>query len=147
MNEKVNKILQFVLYGLLAVSAVLFVIFYAKGESMTTQEGTSMIDTVAYWSYILIGIAVLLIIIFPIVYFIRNPKSALQFLGVIVVFAILYGISYMFASGSIDGTIYEKFDITESVSRFIGSCIITTYIFAGLAVLSIVVFGIINAFK
>lgn len=139
MNDKINKILQFILYVILAISTVLFVIFYAKGESMT--------DTVAYWSYILLGIAILLIIIFPIAYFIRNPKSALQFLGVVLIFAILYGISYIFASGSIEGNIYEKFDITESTSRFIGSCIITTYIFAGLAILSIVVFGIINAFK
>jgi len=139
MNDKVNKILQFVLYALLAVSTVLFVIFYATGEDMT--------NTVARWSYILMGIAILLIIVFPIVHFIKNPKSALQVLGVLLIFAIIYGISYLFASGSIDGTIYEKLDISQGISRFIGSCIITTYIFAGLAVLSIVVFGIINAFK
>ena len=139
MNDKVNKILQFVLYAFLAVSTVLFVIFYIKGESMT--------DTVAYWSYILVGIAVLLIIIFPIINFIKHPKSALQFLGVVLVFAILYGISYMFASGSIEGNIYEKLDITEGVSRFIGTCMITTYVFGALAILSIIVFGIINAFK
>jgi hypothetical protein len=147
MNDKVNKILQYILYGFLAVSTVLFVIFYIKGESMTTGEEGSMIDTVAYWAYILIGIAVLLIIIFPIMNFIKHPKTALVFLGVVLVFAILYGISYIFASGSIEGNIYEKLDITEGISRFIGTCMITTYVIGTLAILSIIVFGIINAFK
>lgn len=139
MTDTLNKILQIGLYVILAISLVLFVLFYINGESMT--------NTVLYWAYILLAITVLLLIGFPIVFFIKNPRKGLTVLFVLIGFIILFGISYLFASDATNAVIYEKRSITPGISRFIGASLIMVYILTGIAVLSLIYTGIINAFK
>jgi len=139
MTDSINKILQISLYVILAVSLVLFALFYINGESMT--------NTVLYWAYILLAITVLLLIGFPIFFFIKNPHKGLTVLFVLVGFIILFGISYLFASDATNAVIYEKQNITPGVSRFIGAGLIMVYILTGIAVLSLIYTGIVNAFK
>jgi len=124
---------------LLAISAVLFVIFYATGEDFAT--------TVMTWAYILLGITVAITILFPIAHFIMNPKSGKVVLIALAGFAILYFVAYTMASGSTTGTVYEKFDISEATSRFIGAILYMTYILGGLTILSIVYAGVSSLFK
>lgn len=139
MTDTINKILQIGLWVVLGVSLVMFGFFYVNGEAMT--------DTVISWAEILLAITVALLIIFPIVYFIKNPKAALRFLLVVAVFGVLFLISYLFAQGDTDAAIYAKEDVTSNLSRLIGSGLIMVYILAGVALLSIVISTIINAFK
>ncbi len=139
MTDSINKILQISLYVILAVSLVLFALFYINGESMT--------NTVLYWAYILLAITVLLLIGFPIFFFIKNPHKGLTVLFVLVGFIILFGISYLFASDATNAVIYEKQSITPGVSRFIGAGLIMVYILTGIAVLSLIYTGIVNIFK
>ncbi len=139
MTTLANRILQIILYLLLAASAVFFIFFYLNGESMT--------DAAITWAEILLIVTLALLIIFPVIHFIKNPKSLLKFLGVIAIFAVLYFISYLFSSGNIQGEIYEEEGITVNLSRIIGSGLIMMYILAGLAVLAMIVSAIINAFK
>lgn len=139
MKDKTAAILRIFLAVLLAISAVLFVIFYSTGEDFAT--------TVMSWAYILLGITVVITILFPIVHFIMNPKSGKVVLIALVGFAILYFVSYSLASGNIAGDVYEKFDISEAISRFIGAILYMTYILGGLAILSIVFAGISSLFK
>jgi len=139
MTNTINKILQIGLIVIFVISAILFVLFYIQGESMT--------DTVLTWAYILFGFTVVLLIGFPIAFFIKNPKSGLRILFVIVGFAILYGISYAMASDTTVGDIYEKASITPSISKFIGGGLIMTYILVGLTILSLVVSSIAKIFR
>lgn len=140
MTDTLNKYLQIGLFVLLAISLVLFVVFYINGESMA--------DTVMYWAYVLCGITVALLIAFPVIFFIQNPKRGLVFLGVVVGFAILYGISYAMADGSISNvTLFEANGVTEGISRMIGAGLIMTYILAGLTVIGLVYAGISKAIK
>lgn len=139
MTTIANRILQIVLVLLLLASLVMFIFFYLNGERMA--------ETVLSWGQILLAITVALVIIFPIISFIRNPKSLLKFLGVIVLFAILCFISWLFSSGATEGDLYVEESITTSISRLIGTGMIMVYILAGIAVLSIIVTSIINAFK
>ncbi len=139
MTKTANRVIQFILWILMAASVVLFVFFYINGEPMA--------DTVLTWAQILLVITVALLIIFPIIHFIKNPKSALKFLIVIAIFGVLFLISYLFATGNIKDDIYVEENITSSVSRIIGSGLIMVYILAGIAVLSIIISAIINAFK
>lgn len=106
-----------------------------------------MTETVISWGQILLAITVALVIIFPIIGFIKNPKSLLKFLGVIVLFAVLCFIAWLFSSGATEGDIYVEEGINSSISRLIGTGMIMVYILAGIAVLSIIVSSIINAFK
>lgn len=140
MKDRTATILRIFLAVLLVISAVLFVIFYSQGEAFTS--------TVLTWGYILLAITAALTIIFPIVYFILNPKKGLTALIGIAIFAVLYLISYYaLASGSIAGDVYEKFDINQAVSQAIGAVLYMTYILGGLAILAIVYSGISSIFK
>lgn len=139
MTDTFNKILQISLYVILAISVILFVLFYIKGESMT--------NTVIYWAYILLAITVLLLIGFPIAFFIKNPRKGLTVLFVLIGFIILFGISYLLASDATNAVVYEKMRITANISRFIGAGLIMMYILTGIAVLSLIYAGIVNAFK
>lgn len=140
MTDTLNKYLQIGLYVILAFSLVLFVFFYINGESMA--------DTVMYWAYILCGITVALLIAFPVILFIKNPKKGLIFLAVIVGFAVLYGVSYLLADGEITNVVlFEKNGVTNSISRMIGAGMIMTYILAAFTVVGLVYAGISKAIK
>ncbi len=139
MKDRTATILRIFLAVLLVISAVLFVIFYSQGEEFT--------NTVLIWAYILLVLTAALTLIFPIVYFISNPKKGRSVLIGLVGFAILYFISYAIADGNTTGTIYEKFHITEATSHFIGAVLYMTFILGGLAILSIVYTGISSLFK
>lgn len=139
MKDKVATILRIFLTVLLAISAVLFIIFYSTGEGFTS--------VVLSWAYILLVITALVTIIFPIAYIISNPKSGKTVFVGLAGFAILFVIAYSLASGNIQGDVYETFNISEATSRFIGGMLNMTYILAILAVLSIIYSGISSIFK
>ena len=139
MTETLNKYLQIGLFVVLAVSLVLFVVFYINGESMT--------DTVLTLAYILLVITVALLLTFPVISFIKNPKRGLMFLAVVAGFGILYGISWTMASGDAAADIYLKSGVGSEVSRMIGAGLIMTYILVGLTILSMVYASISRAFK
>jgi hypothetical protein len=134
MTDTINKILQIGLLVVFAISAVLFVLFYMNGESMT--------DTVLTWAYILFAFTIVLLLGFPIAFFIKNPKSGIRMLFVLVGFAILYGISYALASDATNAAIYEKQNVSSGISQIIGGGLIMTYILVGIAILSLVVSSI-----
>jgi hypothetical protein len=129
MTDTINKILQIGLLVLFIISAILFALFYINGASMT--------DTVLTWAYILFAFTILLLIGFPVAFFIKNPKSGLRILFVLIGFAVLYGISYSFASDSTDAAIYTKANVSSGVSRSIGAGLIMTYILVGITILSL----------
>ncbi|MCF8365432.1 MAG: hypothetical protein K9H16_06600 [Bacteroidales bacterium] len=140
MKDKTATILRLFLAVLLVISAVLFVIFYTQGEAFT--------DTVMFWAYILLVITVVITVLFPIYFFITNPKKGLTVLVALAGFALLYAIAHFtLASGDITGEVYEKFEITEWASKFIGSMLYMTYILGGVAILSIFYAGISSLFK
>ncbi len=139
MTDTINKILQIGLLVVFAISAVLFVLFYMNGESMT--------DTVLTWAYILFAFTIVLLLGFPIAFFIKNPKSGLRMLFVLVGFAILYGISYAFASDATNAAIYEKQNVSSGISQIIGGGLIMTYILVGIAILSLAVSSVAKLLK
>jgi uncharacterized protein (DUF58 family) len=139
MTDTLNKFLQIGLFVVLTVSLILFALFYINGESMT--------DTIMYWAYILFFITVALLLAFPIIYFINNPKQGVKFLITLVGFVALYGISYALASDSANTPIYEKNEISANVSRMIGAGMIMTYIVGGIALVGLVFAGISKVFK
>ncbi len=139
MTDTLNKFLQIGLFVVLAVSLVLFALLYINKEPM--------VPTVMYWAYILFFITVALLLAFPIIYFIKNPKQGIKFLIALVVFAALYGISYALASDSTDALVYELNNVDAGTSRMIGAGMIMTYIIAGIALLGLVYAGISKVFK
>jgi len=87
----------------LAASAVIFLLYYV-GPTVPGTEGTSMSEPVVTslslkYAFVVLVLAMLLAILFPVINSIRDPKnvgrSLLTALGVIIVL----GVCYYFASG------------------------------------------------
>ncbi len=138
MTEKIAKFLQMFLYALMGISALIIVLFYAQVASA---------DVILYWAYLLLILTIAIAIISPIILYISNPGKAKTVLIGIVIFVVLFVISYLLASGNIQGDIYQKYAITERSSRFIGAMLNTSYILGGLAILAIIYASIAKFFK
>ena len=81
-----NKLFNYILIGLLGLSAVLCVLFFAG----VVSEGL-----IITWCYVLLAIAALAAIVFPLIAMAKNPASAKSAL-----FGDLYSINYLFLTKS-----------------------------------------------
>ncbi len=86
--------------------------------------------------YILIGIAAVLSILFPIIHIIRNPKQAGTSLLGLGVIAVVFLIGYSLAEANTIS--YREIVVKGNLSQVIGASIITMYIFVGLAFVSFI---------
>jgi|AntAceMinimDraft_17_1070374.scaffolds.fasta_scaffold21451_3 hypothetical protein len=138
MKEKEEKILSIIVYTLLGISGILIVLFYLNAISE---------NTILIWGYILLGLSVITVVAIAIKDFIKSPESKKNILFIFIGFLILLGISYLSASGNIQGKVFEKFGITDTVSRSIGTGLILTYILGIIAVLCMAFGGVIKMLK
>lgn len=97
------------------------------------------------------AIAVILaLVVFGIVDLIKFPKSAMKFgiglIALLAVFFILYSTADPEGTGKL-GELIDRFDVSESVSKFISAGISTTVGLAALAAIIMVLAEIRNMFK
>ncbi len=139
MTDRISKLLQWFLYLLLAVSAILTVLFYVDSDSNT--------DVYIYWSYVLLGITVVVTIVASLAGMLLKPKSAVKILilaGIMVVIGI---VSYSMSGNEFSAIWLEQKDVTVATSRIVGAGLFFSYFLAALAVLAIVVASIARIFK
>ena len=138
MTVLASKILRIFLAVLLAISALLVILFFTNVVSD---------DLLIYWCYFLLIFTVVIIILFPIASIIMNPKNSIKIfisLGVMVVLAI---ISYYLSQVNFTELQLEKLETTASTVKYVGAGLIFTYILAAMAVLSIIYASISRIFK
>jgi len=152
MSTLYSKIISIVLWVLMGISIILLVLFYfgkvVPGTEDTNLHEPVITQTFLVWAYILGGITAGLALTFPIINVIQNPKSAKKGLFVILGIAVLIFIAYSLASDhvlNIPG--YDGKDNVTKTLKFTGTGLITMYILAGLAVLSIIYSEIAKYFK
>ncbi|MBU2649775.1 MAG: hypothetical protein KKA81_02470 [Bacteroidetes bacterium] len=138
MTDKSGKILKWVLSLILAVSAVMGLLFYMDVIAD---------DLLIYWGYILVIITAVITIIFPLVYLLLNLKSSVKFLLILALLVVLGIVSYAFSGNEFTALQLEKMEVTADTSRWVGAGLIFTYILAGLTVISIVYASISRIFK
>lgn len=134
-----SKIISISSYILLGLSALFFILFWFD-----------VIDVNFFiiWSYILFGLAAISAIVFPIVSLILNPKKAVRSLISVGVIAVLALISYLIASDSIPNFLgADKFNISATTSRMVGTGLWAMYILGIVAVLSILYTEVSKIFK
>ncbi len=142
-----SKYIRILLIILMAVSAVLGILFYAGGDVPGTDQ-PEYTNTILVWAAILAGLAMAITIIFPIIQMVSNPKGAKKGLLGIVILAVIVFVSYSLAS-----TDFLK--LNESLQKYnevttlkqVGAGIYTMYILIGLAILSIVYTEVAKVFK
>ena len=99
-----NKTLKYLTYALFLVTAIIAVIFL-----ITNDGGEQMVGTVLTWAYILLAVAIVLAILL-FVTALRKGGNVKKMLGVIIAFAVLLLIAFIFAPG-------KEVEISQSVSK------------------------------
>lgn len=138
MTDKSSKLLQIILGAILAVSALLGILFYADVISD---------DVIMYWGYILVIITAAITIVAPLIYLIFNLRSAVKFfiiLGGMIVLAI---IAYALSGNEFSAIQLETMKSSADTSVMVGAGLIFLYILASLAILSIIYASISRIFK
>lgn len=138
MTDKSSKLLQILLGVLLAVSALLGILFYTDVISD---------DLVLYWGYILVLITAAITIVAPLIYLIFNIRSALKFFIILAALVVLAIISYALSSNEFSAIKLEEMKSSAETSVMVGAGLIFLYILAVLAILSIIYASISRLFK
>lgn len=138
MSERTSRILQWFLYALLLVSALLGAFFYAG-----SGEG----DNLMYWGYALLIFAVVITIVAAIANLFINPKGSVKFLIMLAVMVVVALVSYFLAGNEFNRIQLEELGITEATSKLVGAGLIFLYAMAAIAVLSIIYSSISRIFK
>ncbi len=152
--EKSTKIAKFVLWFLLGISVVLFVLLLTSIESQDNPgaKAENLITLSIYWAEILVGIGAIVALGYAAKSMASDKKQALKSLLIFAGFALVVVISYLLSTSEIP-TFFgvEKFvndgSLTPSISRWIGTGLILTYILAGIAIVSVIGFSLTKFFK
>ncbi|MCD4834205.1 MAG: hypothetical protein K8R31_10455 [Bacteroidales bacterium] len=142
-----TKILRIVLIVLLAISALLTILFYAGGEDISGQPVYTNIFLL--WAVLLTGIAVVVTVIFPVIQMITNPKNAkkglLGVVAIVVVIAIAYGLSSGEALGVRNPDLVQ-YDVPSTL-KYAGTMINSIYVLAIIAFVSVMYVEVSKIFK
>lgn len=152
--EKIRKFTTITLWALMVISLAIFVYMFVSIDSETNpgEKARNLIALNINWAIVLLAIATVVAVVFAIVRMLSEKTKALSALTTILIFAVIIGISYMVASSEIPQFFnVEKFvadgTLTQSISRWIGTGLYTTYILFAGAFLSIIGFGAVSIFK
>lgn len=146
MSDKISNIIRI---ALLVLGVIVAVLFYTAIGGHTEEEVAQLgqTDLIMNFTKVLLGIAVVVAIIAPIIIMARNPKNAKGVLLGIVVLAILFFIAYFVAIDSIQSDAMQKHEVAQNTSKLVGTGIILTYILAGLALVLSALSGLTRMFK
>lgn len=135
----------------MGVSVVLMLIFYfgadVPGTTGTPMQEPVITETILIWAGVLVGLATMAAVIFPLIRMVMNPKNAKKTLFGLVGVAVIIFVAWQFSSDEILPLATENPDNVPHVLKLAGTQLGTMYILLGMAVLSIFYTEIRNLFK
>ena len=136
---KLSKILSFVLYALIAVTAVFTIMFFTGGDVPGEAYQTPVYtDSLLNWAKLLVAGTAVITILFEIMHIVMNPKNAVRSLISIAVLVVIGLVSYSLADGTplnLGG--YEGEDNVPSMLKLAGAFLYGTYVLLGLVIVAI----------
>ncbi len=149
---KFANIARYFLWALMAVSLVLVVIFFLGGFVEGTQGTSSaepvITETILKWAYLLLGIAAVFTVVFPLIFIASNLKSAKRLGIVVIIGAVLIFICYQLADDQVLNLIqYSGPDNVPRTLKIVDTFLILTYILGAGAILSILYSAIANLWR
>ncbi|MCW0482489.1 hypothetical protein [Gaoshiqia sediminis] len=150
---KLEKVLNILMWVLLAVSAFLIVSLTMNlSDNEADPTMGAWINTNLTWSYILLGASAVVALVFAVLHTATDKDAAKKGLIALVFAGVVLAISYAFASDAIPqfhGV--DKFvadgSLTQSVSKWIGTTLYATYILLFLSIIAIAVSSVYRIFK
>lgn len=118
----------------------------ATGQTDDKVEMVSAVDPLFIWTYILVAIAIIALIIVPLPYMLSNPKTMKKFGLGIVALGVVILLAFMLSSDN-PMPFIEGAATKNEWSRWADVNIISMYIMTGLAILAIVFSGIKGIFS
>lgn len=145
----VNSIIKWFSRLLLAVSAIIAIYIYSdpnmSNQYMALAEGASRTGVMIVWGYILLALACLLAILFPLIEAIQNPKKLLRVLGLLIAMGLLITVAYLFADSTpLTGTATNPDFSNASIVKWTDAGIIVTYIMLGATLLALLFSSVRN---
>ena len=149
MDKTLIKIFKILSVIIMILGVVLFVRVLINSDLLEIDLGLQarVLDPYANLMYITLLITVALVIIFPLISAVMNPKQLLRFIIILAVVALAGFACYSLASNTFDVVQLEKLQTTAQESRIVGAGLLFTYFIAGLTVLTLIVFNIYSYFK
>ena len=138
-----GKIFKLTMWALIAISVVLLVLGFIIGFE---ANGGKLVDVMFYWTYAMIAIALIAVIVFGAwIGFKNNPKSIVKVGIALVVVVVVCGLAYLLAPGKpavgmLDQPSAGTLKLTDTVLNL-------TYLAGGLAILSIIVGEIVTSVR
>ena len=133
MSDNISKILSIALYAVIGISVFFLILFYFE----IVSEGLLL-----YWTYLLIAIAAVSAVVFPVLFMIRNPKGIKKALVGIGAMVLVFLIAYLIASDEVLPK-YEKYGVDPSTSKQVGMGLIATYLF-GLGAIGAIIYSAVS---
>ena len=133
------KYLKYIQYLLFAVSIVLIVVFYL---TQTASMDDKILDANLIWAYVLVAIAAILAVIFPLAKAFKTKKGILRLLVVVAGVVVLVGGAYLLAPGTpIDLT----FEVPDRTFKLTDTALFVTYALIGASIIALLWSAIRNS--
>ena len=134
------KLVKYLYYLLLAVSAVLIVLFYAQG----TPE--SMVSTILGWAYVLIAVAVVSMLVLPLLFKSgkKVQKSTLIAYGI---FAVVVLVAVLFSSDAALEGVTTSVEPSASDLKFTDGAVMAAGLLIAVAFVSIIIGSLKDMFS
>ena len=134
------KLVKYLSYLLLAVSAVLIVLFYAQG----TPE--SMVSTILGWAYILLGIAIVSMLVLP-VFFRSGKKTQKSTIIAVAIFAVVVILAVATSSSAPLEGVATSVEPSASDLKFTDAAVMSAGLLIAVAFIAILVGSLKNMFS
>jgi NADH:ubiquinone oxidoreductase subunit 6 (subunit J) len=136
MTEKKFKLIQWLLYGLMAISAIFTVLFYFNPSSP---------DILLYWGYALVIFSGVVVLTVSITGMLKNPKGSYKVLLIVVGIVVLGILSYALSSNTLSPIELEKYSITAKGVKMVGAGLLMTY-FIGIIAIGVFLYTAFSRF-
>ncbi len=152
MSNLTSRIIQIILWVLMAVTIVFAVLFYfgnmVEGTEGTRLEEPVVTQTFLSWAYILLIVAAAITIIFSVVNIIINPKGIKKGIVALVGTVVIIVIAYLMADDTVLNMPYFTGKGNEPTTlKWVDTGLFTAYILIALAFLAIIWSSVSRIFK
>ncbi|MFP4556527.1 MAG: hypothetical protein ACLFNU_06630 [Bacteroidales bacterium] len=147
-NKLIELLVKIFSWTLMGVSIIVALVYFFRISGAEAEQEMVVAEPYILWALILLGLTAFLAIIFPIIYFVLNPRNAVKALVGLLGLGLVFLIGYLSSDTSpIDSAVSNPDFSDPAVLRFADTGIIATYILLGFAILSLIFTGVRSIIK
>lgn len=143
----INRITKIFSWGIMGISVIFAIVYFYRLSGTETAAQLDIAAPYIMWAYILVGIAVVFSLLFPLVNIILNPRNAYKVLIGVAGVGLVFLLGYLLADptpivGTIDNPDFSK----RWVLLLADTGIYATYILFAVAIISLLYVNIKGLF-